>query len=93
MAMATSLPEDFAAAQIRVKALAKTPAPDELLALYGLYKQATAGDATGSAPGMFDFKARAKHDAWARRAGMSPEAAMGAYVELVATLAGKYGAA
>lgn len=87
------LPEDFAAAQVRVKALSTTPSADELLSLYALYKQATAGDVTGSAPGMFDFKARAKHEAWARRAGMSREAAMTAYVELVATLLGKYGAA
>ena len=52
-----SLPEDFAAAQARVKALSQPPSTDELLELYALYKQATAGDVQGSRPGMLDFKA------------------------------------
>jgi acyl-CoA-binding protein len=54
-----------------------------LLRLYGLYKQATAGDATGKRPGMMDFKGRAKFDAWGERRGMSRDAAMEAYVALV----------
>jgi acyl-CoA-binding protein len=36
--------DDFVSAQARVKTLRSTPAPDELLELYALYKQATAGD-------------------------------------------------
>jgi len=66
--------------------------PDEvLLELYGLYKQATAGDVSGDAPGMFDFVGRAKYDAWEARKGMDREAAMQAYVDRVRELAGAAG--
>lgn len=86
-----ALTDDFAGAQARVKALSKTPAPDELLELYALYKQATAGDATGERPGMLDFKGRAKYDAWVSRRGLSKEDAMGAYGAVVERLVAKYG--
>ncbi len=86
-----SLDEEFAAAQTRVKTLKSTPGPDELLELYALYKQATAGDASGDRPGMLDFKGRAKYDAWAARRGTTKESAMTAYNALVAKLAAKYG--
>ena len=86
-----ALPEEFAAAQVRVKQLIKTPGSDELLALYGNFKQATAGDVSGDRPGMLDFKGRAKFDAWSTRKGESKDFAMKAYVELVAKLVGKYG--
>jgi diazepam-binding inhibitor (GABA receptor modulating acyl-CoA-binding protein) len=74
-----------------VKTLRSTPAPDELLELYALYKQATAGDAHGDRPGMLDFKGRAKYDAWAARRGTSKSDAMTAYTAVVARLSEKYG--
>jgi acyl-CoA-binding protein len=86
-----SLETDFADAQARVKKLARTPTNDELLELYSLYKQGSAGDVQGSRPGMLDFKGRAKYDAWAKRKGTSKESAMTAYVALVGRLAAKYG--
>jgi diazepam-binding inhibitor (GABA receptor modulating acyl-CoA-binding protein) len=86
-----ALAEDFTAAQARIKRLSKTPASDELLELYALYKQSTAGDVTGERPGMLDFKGRAKFDAWTARKGTSKEAAMSAYVALVTKLEAKYG--
>ncbi len=86
-----ALADDFSAAQSRVKQLSKTPASDELLELYALYKQATSGDAQGDRPGMLDFKGRAKFDAWTARKGTSGDAAMNAYVALVAKLVAKYG--
>jgi diazepam-binding inhibitor (GABA receptor modulator, acyl-CoA-binding protein) len=85
------LADDFAAAQVRVKQLTKTPSTEELLDLYALYKQATVGDVQGSRPGMFDLKGRAKYDAWAARKATGKEDAMKAYVDLVTKLAGKYG--
>jgi acyl-CoA-binding protein len=88
--MTTSLDDDFAAAQVRARALVQTPSAHELLALYGLYKQATAGDASGDAPSMFDLKGRAKHEAWSSRKGMTKDAAMLAYVVLVDELARRY---
>lgn len=73
----------FEDAQARVKTLKATPDNDTLLSLYALYKQATAGDATGKRPGMMDFKGRAKFDAWESKKGMSKDKAMEAYVAQV----------
>ena len=83
--------ERFEAAQVAVKKLSRTPGPDELLELYGWYKQATLGDVTGARPGMLDFKARAKYDAWARRRGEQTEAAMQRYADVAERLCAKYG--
>jgi acyl-CoA-binding protein len=77
------LPGRFAEAAKRVERLEKRPSNDELLALYGFYKQATEGDVTGARPGMFDMKGRAKHDAWASRKGVSKGDAMKKYIALV----------
>jgi acyl-CoA-binding protein len=85
-----ALADDFAAAQVAVKQLTKSPATDELLDLYALYNQATAGDVQGKRPEVLDFKGRAKFDAWTKRKGTGKDAAMTAYVALVAKLAGKY---
>lgn len=85
------LEDDFQAAQARVKQLPQTPAPNELLDLYALFKQATVGDVSGSRPGMLDFKGRAKYDAWATRKGTSKNESMQAYVGLVQQLVSKYG--
>ena len=86
-----ALEEDFAAAQTRVKGLARTPDTSELLELYALYKQGSSGDVQGSRPGMLDFKGRAKYDAWATKKGTARDAAQRSYVELVGKLASKYG--
>lgn len=81
----------FAAAQERVRTLKRRPGNDELLALYGLFKQATAGDVTGGRPGLFDPKGRAKFDAWAARKGTAAADAKKAYVALVAELEKTHG--
>jgi len=83
--MAT-LEEQFAAAQKDVKLLREKPDNDALLELYSFFKQATEGDVSGDRPGAFDFKARAKYDAWEARKGMKREVAMKAYVKLVGHL-------
>jgi acyl-CoA-binding protein len=85
-------PKDpFADAQERVKKLTKRPSNAELLDLYGLYKQATEGDATGSRPGMLDMKGRAKFDAWTSRKGTAQAEARARYVALVDGLVKKLG--
>jgi acyl-CoA-binding protein len=81
------LKEDFEAAAARSRTL-PPQGNDSLLELYGLFKQATEGDVTGDPPGFFDLRGQAKYDAWEARRGMSREAAMQAYVALVARLAG-----
>ena len=73
----------FEDAQVRVKQLSKSPSTDDLLELYALYKQGTAGDVAGSRPGMLDMKGRAKYDAWAKKKGTSKDDAMTKYVALV----------
>jgi acyl-CoA-binding protein len=78
-----NLEEQFEAAQADVQKLAERPDNETLLELYSFYKQATEGDVRGDKPGPFDFKARAKYDAWEARRGMSREVAMKAYVRLV----------
>jgi acyl-CoA-binding protein len=81
-----SLKEEFEAAVARVNGLAAAPSSNVLLELYGLFKQATAGDVSGSRPGMLDLKGRAKYDAWASRKGMSRDDAMRAYVAAAVVL-------
>ncbi len=86
-----ALEQDFVEAQERVKKLARRPGNQELLQLYALYKQATAGDATGKRPGILDPVGRAKHDAWSSRRGTEPTAAMREYVSLVDRLVQQLG--
>jgi len=76
----------FEQAVAESKALPDRPSNETLLQLYSLYKQATEGDATGEAPNMFDFVAKAKYEAWLSLKGKSPEAAMKDYVALVEKL-------
>ena len=81
-----ALTDDFAAAQVRVKQLTKSPDTSELLELYALFKQGTLGDVQGERPGMLDFKGRAKYDAWEGKRGVAKDAAMQSYVALVEQL-------
>ena len=80
------LKSNFEAAQQDVQGLKKRPSDEDMLRLYSLYKQATAGDASGERPGAFEFVARAKYDAWAKLKGTSADKAMQSYVDLVARL-------
>ena len=82
--------EEFSQAQERVNKLSRRPSDLQLLELYSLYKQATMGNATGKRPGAFDFKGRAKWEAWKQREGLSREEAMRQYIELVDRLEGEF---
>ena len=73
----------FEDASVRVKGLKTTPDAATLLKLYGLYKQATAGDVSGERPSALDMRARAKFDAWKALEGLSIEDAQTQYVSLV----------
>jgi diazepam-binding inhibitor (GABA receptor modulator, acyl-CoA-binding protein) len=84
------LQQQFENAVTRSKSFTKRPGNEELLQLYGLFKQATEGDAPGDRPGGFDFKAIAKHDAWADVKGKTKEQAMQEYVSLVDRLHQQY---
>ena len=78
----SDLAQRFADAQARIKPVTGL-GNDVMLDLYALYKQATTGDVAGDRPGMLDMKGRAKYDAWAKRKGMTKDAAMQAYIDLV----------
>jgi acyl-CoA-binding protein len=82
--------EQFQQAAEKSKSFTKRPSNEELLSLYALFKQATEGDASGDRPGGFDFKAIAKHDAWADLKGKSKESAIDEYVSLVEKLHQQY---
>ncbi|KAK7109956.1 hypothetical protein V1264_013904 [Littorina saxatilis] len=80
----------FTKAAEEVKNLKTKPSDDEMLKVYGLYKQATVGDCNTSRPGMMDFKGKAKWDAWDGLKGKSQADAKTEYVKLVDELKGKY---
>lgn len=53
-----------------------TPADDDLLELYALFKQATVGDVNTDRLGILDFKGKAKRDAWNHKKGTDSEKAI-----------------
>uniref|UniRef100_A0A671LPE0 Acyl-CoA-binding domain-containing protein 7-like n=1 Tax=Sinocyclocheilus anshuiensis TaxID=1608454 RepID=A0A671LPE0_9TELE len=52
-----------------VKKVKTRPTDQELLDLYGLYKQAIVGDINTDKPGITDLKGKAKWEAWNSRKG------------------------
>ena len=82
----SALEQSFETATAESRTLKTAPRNDELLTLYSLYKQASAGDVAGDRPGALDMVGRAKHDAWAKRKGMTRDDAMRDYVALVKAL-------
>ncbi len=79
-----SIEESFEAAKKRVMELAEKPGNDVMLELYALNKQATIGDINIDKPGMFDFVAAAKYNAWEAKKGMSQDDARQQYIDYVA---------
>lgn len=67
------------------------PSRDLQLTMYGLYRQAVDGDATGAKPGMLNPVARYKWQAWKNNEGMPRDDAMSAYVAAVDKIAAEYG--
>ncbi|OUS25197.1 acyl-CoA-binding protein [Gammaproteobacteria bacterium 45_16_T64] len=66
------------------------PSNDLKLEMYGLFKQGSSGDVQGKRPGMTNFIARAKYDAWAKLKGTSGEQAMQSYIDKIEGLKGKH---
>ncbi|KAK9448175.1 acyl-CoA-binding protein 2 [Limtongia smithiae] len=83
---------EFQKAADTVQALKVKPDNDELLKLYGLFKQATVGDNETAKPGVFDLKGKYKWQAWTDLKGMSSEDAEKEYIALVESLVAKYNA-
>lgn len=78
-----ALQDDFEKAAVDIQSLPDKPSNKDLLALYGFFKQAKAGDVSGKRPEPFDLFNRAKFDAWRRLKGMGQEEAMQNYIDKV----------
>ena len=83
--------EEFLLAADIVKKLKQTPNNEELLELYGLYKQATVGDNNQDAPGFLDFKGKSKHQAWLNNKGKDTHDSEVEYITIVNKLINSYG--
>eukprot|EP01115_Flamella_aegyptia_P009675 TRINITY_DN41493_c0_g1_i1.p1 TRINITY_DN41493_c0_g1~~TRINITY_DN41493_c0_g1_i1.p1 ORF type:complete len:89 (-),score=55.72 TRINITY_DN41493_c0_g1_i1:56-322(-) len=86
----SDLDQKFQAAAEEVKKFTKRPTDQELLDLYGLYKQATVGDNTTAQPWAVQIEARAKWEAWTKNKGTSQDDAKNKYISLVNEFKGKY---
>ncbi|KAK5575773.1 hypothetical protein RB653_006907 [Dictyostelium firmibasis] len=85
-----TLVEDFEKAAAEVKAFTKKPTNEELLSLYGLYKQAKDGDNTASQPWAVQVESKAKWQAHEDVKGTSKDDAMTKYIALVDQLRKTY---
>ncbi|MDE2606434.1 MAG: acyl-CoA-binding protein [Burkholderiales bacterium] len=77
---------DFEAAVANSRKLPQRPDNATLLKIYGLYKQATAGDNGEKKPGFGDLVGRAKWDAWNGLKGTAADDAKRQYIELIRSL-------
>jgi diazepam-binding inhibitor (GABA receptor modulator, acyl-CoA-binding protein) len=82
----SDLNASFEAAQANAKQLAERPDNPTLLKIYGLFKQATAGDNTEKKPSFSDIVARAKWDAWTARKSLAQDEAKQQYIDLIESL-------
>ncbi|KAH7514786.1 acyl-CoA-binding protein [Ziziphus jujuba] len=80
------LQEEFEEHAAKVKTLKKAPSDENLLILYGLYKQSTVGPVNTSRPGIFNLRDRAKWDAWKAVEAKSKDEAMSDYITKVKQL-------
>ena len=74
-----------------VQHLLVKPSNDDLLKLYGLYKQSLFGSNKESTPSFFNFKSKAKFEAWDKVKTLSKNTAKKEYINLVEQLKQKYG--
>jgi len=74
-----------------IKTIRKKPTNDELLLLYSLYKQATVGNNKHTIPFIFNFREKAKWDAWSAQSNKSKSVARDEYVVVVGDIVKKYG--
>lgn len=82
--------QEFEQALKDVETLTAKPTNEELLLLYGLYKQVTVGNNTGNKPFAIDITRRAKWEAWNQQINRSKEECQRDYVNLVNSLIAMY---
>lgn len=86
-----SLDTEFDHSVEDVKKLLKKPSNEDLLKLYGFYKQGLFGSNKDQKPNFFDFASKAKFEAWDKVKTLSKTMAKKEYVKLVKELKLKYG--
>ena len=77
------LEKEFQTCVFRIKSRDTMPSDEDLLILYGLYKQATQGDCNIPQPWRVQVEPRARWDAWFKNHGMYRQTAMEKYIEKV----------
>ena len=77
---------NFEEAAENVKHLSEKPSDEDMLKLYGLYKQSTIGDVNTERPSFWDMVGKAKWDSWKSYESMSFEDAKEKYVKLALKL-------
>ena len=82
----SNMEKSFQDAAARIKTRKTTPPNGDLLILYGLYKQATAGDCNVAQPWAVQIESRAKWEAWNKNKGMERMSAMRKYIDKVEEL-------
>lgn len=65
----SELDQKFEEAAAKMNKLTFRPTDEQLLQIYGLYKQSTVGDCNVDKPGMFQLKEKAKWEAWNKLKG------------------------
>ncbi|GKD77954.1 acyl-CoA-binding protein, partial [Tanacetum coccineum] len=84
--LAMALKEEFEEYAEKAKGLPQTTTNEDLLIIYGLYKQATVGPVTTTRPGIFNQRDRAKWDAWKAVEAKTKDEAMTDYITKVKQL-------
>jgi len=74
-----------------VNNLKQMPSNEDLLQIYGLFKQANVGDVNTDRPGMLDFKGKSKWDAWNSFKGTPQSDAKQLYINKSMELFKKFG--
>ena len=82
--------QNFLSAVDIVNNLKNRPNDNELLKLYGLFKQANEGDNNSPEPGFLDIKGKRKWTAWRANIGNSNDTAKQDYINFVMELFPKY---
>ena len=82
----TDLVNSFEKYAEKVKTLKTKPDDNDLLKLYGLYKQSQFGDNKSTKPWVFQIEASAKYNAWLQYKGLSTNDAMNKYISFAKIL-------
>ncbi len=80
----------FKSSQKNIKSLKIRPTDNELLLLYGLFKQSTIGDNNTSKPLALWIKETYKWEAWNKQKGKTQDIAKKEYIKTVELLLNKY---